>query len=107
MQLQSKRSEAKSRKFEKWISLFMAILSNITIITGRKRTVTGAGSVLTKNRMENTSEARADQLEAEVKSLEEQISALSLVDPSRFEQRLVKPAKTDVALIRYDLLWVY
>lgn len=107
LQLTAKQSEAKSRKFEKWMSVFTTILSNLSIVTGRKRTVTGAGSVLTKNRMENTSEARAGQLEAEVKALQDQIGTLSTVDPSRFEQRLIKPAKTDVALIRYDLLWVY
>ena len=107
LQLNSKNAEVKSRKFEKWTSLFMAILSNLSIITGKKRTVTGAGGVLTKNRMENTSEARAEQLDTEIKAIQAQLETLGAVDPSRFEQRLVKPAKTDVALIRYDLLWVY
>ncbi len=107
LQLSSKESEVKSRKFEKWTSLFMAILSNLSILTGKKRTVTGAGGVLTKNRMENTSQARADQLETEIKAIESQLETLGTVDPTRFEERLIKPAKTDVALIRYDLLWVY
>jgi hypothetical protein len=107
LQLAAREKEVKSRKFEKWTSVFTTIVSNVGIFTGSKRRVTGAGTVLTKNRMENTSEARVDQLEAEIKALQEQIAAVSDIDPSRFEQRLVKPAKTDVALIRYDLLWVY
>ncbi|MEP7216929.1 MAG: hypothetical protein ABI782_11810, partial [Anaerolineaceae bacterium] len=107
LQLNSKQAEVKSRKFEKWTALFMAILSNLSLLTGKKRTVTGAGGVLTKNRMENTSEARAQQLDTEIKALQAQLETLGTVDPARFEQRLVKPAKTDVAIIRYDLLWVY
>ncbi len=56
--------------------------------------------------MENTSRARADQLETEIKAIESQLEGLGAVDPARFEQRLLKPAKTDVAPLRYDLLWI-
>jgi hypothetical protein len=105
--LQIKQQEASGRKKEKWLSAGTAVLSNLGIIFGRKRTVTGVGSILTKNRMENTTEQRVDQLTAEVAELEQQLAGMQRVDPSRFEQRLIKPTKTDVSLIRYDFVWVY
>jgi hypothetical protein len=105
--LQIKAQEASGRKKEKWLSVGTSVLSNLGIIFGKKRTVTGVGSVLTKNRMENTSEQRVAQLTAEVAELEQELAGMQRVDPSRFEQRLIKPAKTDVSLIRYDFVWVY
>ncbi|MFN0146146.1 MAG: ATP-binding protein [Dehalococcoidia bacterium] len=102
-----KQREAAGRKTEKWASLGTSLLSNIGLFTGRKRTVTGLGGVLSKNRMENTSEARAAQLQQEVAALEAQLSELGRIDPSRFERRVVKPAKTDVSIIRFDIVWIY
>ncbi|HVD77474.1 MAG TPA: helicase HerA-like domain-containing protein, partial [Vicinamibacteria bacterium] len=57
-ELATAEQELAGRKTEKWAALGTAILSNIGLVTGRKRTITGAGSVLTKNRMENTAESR-------------------------------------------------
>jgi hypothetical protein len=45
-------------------------------------------------------------LQAEVDQLESELEALRTVDPMRFETRAVKPAKTDVSVIRYDVLWI-
>jgi hypothetical protein len=104
---EAKKQEVSGRKLEKWISLGTSILANARIFTGRKRTVTGLGGVLSKNRMENTAEARAAALDAQIERLEAELQESSIVDPSRFEQRTVKPAKTDVSLIRYDVVWVY
>jgi hypothetical protein len=104
--LAQRQSEAKSRGFEKWASLGTSILSNIGIFTGRKRTVTGVGGVLSKQRMENTAHSRIDRLEADVADLEAQIQALSMLDYDRFERRTVKPTTTNVSLIRYDIVWV-
>ena len=106
--LEQRQAEAKSRKAEKWTSIGTSVVSNVLgMLGGRKRSVTGLSGVLSKNRMENTAESRVDQLEADVASLKQQLDALGQVDASRFEQRLIKPAKTDVSLIRYDVLWVY
>ena len=91
---------------EKWASIGTSILSNLSIFTGRKRSVTGVGGVLSKQRMESTARNRVERLEAEASEMEEQLAELSTIDPSRFETRSVKPAKTDVAVIRYDILWV-
>ena len=106
--LDQRRAEANSRKMEKWTSVGTSVVSNVLgMLGGRKRSITGLSGVLSKNRMEDTAEGRVDQLEADVAALKSQIDALAQVDPSRFEQRVVKPSASDVALLRYDILWVY
>ena len=59
-ELDIKRQELSGRKQEKWVALGSAVLSNIGLLAGRKRTVSGVSSVLSKNRMEDTAEARVD-----------------------------------------------
>ncbi len=95
------------RKTEKWAALGTAILSNIGLVTGRKRTITGAGSVLTKNRMENTAESRVEALRAEVAELEGELGGPGGIDPERLQPRAVVPGRNDVKVLRYDLVWVY
>lgn len=106
-ELRIKENEAKGRKAEKWASIGTSILGNIGLLSGKKKNVTGLGGVLSKTRMESTANQRADAIETEIKDLEAQLAEQSEVDPSRFERRLVKPTKTDVTLIKYDLVWVY
>ena len=106
-ELDAARQSLSGRKAETWAAMGSAILSNIGLITGRKRTVSGAGSVLSKNRMENSAEARVAALEAEASDLEGQLAALSAVDPQRLEEKPVVPARSDVKILRYDLVWVY
>ncbi len=106
-ELQIRSQEASGRKLEKWASLGTSILSNISIFSGRKRRVTGVGTVLTKSRMEGTAERRKDVLESEIADIERQLSEMAEVDPSRFERKIVKPTKTDISIIRFDLVWVY
>ncbi|MBK6562531.1 helicase HerA-like domain-containing protein [Candidatus Amarobacter glycogenicus] len=105
----TKREEVKGRKFEKWLSVLTAILSNLNVFTGSSKRVktTGMGSVLTKNRMENTAENRREALEAQLKELRAQREELDAPETSRFERRTIKPTKTDVSIIRYDIAWVY
>jgi hypothetical protein len=98
--------EVSGRRTEKWTALGTAILSNIALVTGRKRTITGAGSVLTKNRLETSAEGRLERLKAEAASLEQQLSERA-PDSSRFEERRLVPTRADLAILRYDLLWVY
>lgn len=109
MDLAAKQQELSGRKSEKWVALGSALLSNIGLLTGKKRTVSvsGASTVFSKNRMENTAEAKIEQLQAEIAGLEADLAQLSGVDPARFEEKVVAPAKTDVKLLRYDVLWVY
>jgi hypothetical protein len=104
--LDARQEDVKARGFEKWASLGTSILSNIGILSGRKRTVTGVGGVLSKQRMEGSARNQVEKLQAEVAQIEADLEALNDVDPSRFETRTVKPAATDVAILRYDILWV-
>ena len=105
--LAAARQALSGRKAETWAAMGSAILSNIGLLTGRKRTISGAGSVLSRNRMENSAEAKVAALEAEVGELEAQLAAFSQVDPGRFEEKAVVPGRSDVKVLRYDLLWVY
>jgi hypothetical protein len=95
------------RKSEKWVALGSAVLQNIGLFTGRKRTITGAGTVLSKSRIQDTAEARVEALRAEVAEIEQELAAHTDVDPTRFTEQVLLPAKTGVKLLRYDLLWVY
>jgi len=106
-ELAAAEQDLAGRKTEKWAALGTAILSNIGLVTGRKRTITGAGSVLTKNRMENTAEARVEALRAEVAELEGELGGPGGVDPERLQARAMVPSRTDVKVLRYDLVWVY
>jgi hypothetical protein len=102
-----KEQELSGRKTEKWTAIGTAILSNIGLFTGRKRTISGTSAVLTKNRMENTAEARVEAMRAEVTDLEAKVAEWGAVDASRFEERPLVPGRSDVKILRYDLLWVY
>jgi hypothetical protein len=104
--IDAKQDEVKARGMEKWASIGTSILSNISIFTGRKRSVTGVGGVLSKQRMESTTRNRIESLQAEVAQLESDLESLTSVDPLRFETRTVKPARTDISVIRYDILWM-
>ena len=106
-ELTTAEQELAGRKTEKWAALGTAILSNIGLVTGRKRTITGAGSVLTKNRMENTAESRVEALRAEVAELEGELGGPGGIDPERLQPRAMVPGRSDVKVLRYDLVWVY
>jgi hypothetical protein len=95
------------RRAEKWTALGTAVLSNLGIFGGRKRTVSGAGTVVSKNRMENAAEARVRDLRAEVASLESELAALTSRPADRFEQRTLAPVKSDLSILRFDVVWVY
>ena len=94
------------RRTEKWTAIGSAVLQNIGLFVGRKRTISGAGTVLTKNRMENNAEARVEALRAEVAELRQQLAAMETVDPARFEEQTLVPARTAVKVLRYDIVWI-
>jgi hypothetical protein len=104
--LAQKQQEVQGRKSEKWMAIGGAVLSNVGILFGRKRSITlgGANTAMTKNRMENTAEAKVEGLQAEIADLEAQLATGSAPDPSRFEEKATAPS---VKLLRYDAVWVY
>jgi hypothetical protein len=96
------------RKREKWMAWGSAVLSNIGLITGRKRTISHVPTAMGKQRMENTAESRVEALKAEVAALEAEAASMAGVDPARFQEKQVVPASQGgVDLLRYDVLWVY
>jgi hypothetical protein len=105
--LELRRQELSGRTQEKWMAVGAAVLKNIGLLTGRKRTVSGVETALSKNRMEDNAEARVEALEAELGELESQLAGLTTVDPGRFEERDAVPLRGDVKLLRYGVLWVY
>jgi hypothetical protein len=102
--LAAREEEMSGRRTEKWAAVGSAVLSNVF---GKGRSLSGAASVLSKNRMENAAEARVAALRAEIKSLEDQLAAFNAVDPSRFESRVLVPSRANVKVLRTALLWVY
>ena len=102
-----REQEVAGRKQEKWLAVGSAVLRNIGLLTGKKRSVSGVGSVLTKNRMEDTAEARLEALRAEVAELERQLAETAAVDPDRLVEESLAPVRGGVGLLRYDLVWVY
>jgi hypothetical protein len=102
--LASREEEMTGRRTEKWAALGSAVISNIF---GRGRGLSGAGTVLSKNRMENAAEARVAALKEEVAGLERELAAVASVDPGRFESQNLVPSRTSVKVLRSALLWVY
>jgi hypothetical protein len=106
-ELEARQRDLEGRRTEKWVALGSAVLSNIGLFTGRKRTISGAGTVVSKNRMEGTAEARVEALKAEIADLEQELAAHSTVDPERLQSTTVVPTRTQVKLLRYGIVWVY
>ena len=104
--LAARESDLSGRKTEKWTAIGSALLQNIGLLTGRKRTISGAGTVLSKNRMENNAEAKVLGLQAEVAELKQQLAEAETIDPARFEAQTLVPARTAVKILRYDLVWI-
>ena len=104
--LEVQKQDLSARSKEKWFAVGSAILSNIGLFTGRKKTISGTGTVMSKNRLENTAEARVEALAQEIASLDQELAAIATVDAARFETRPLVPAKGDVKLLRFDLVWV-
>jgi hypothetical protein len=105
--LSVREQDVAGRRQEKWLAVGSAVLRNIGLLTGRRRSVSGVSSVLTKNRMEDTAEARLEALRAEIGELERQLAAATDVDSARLEEQALVPARGSVKLLRCDFLWVY
>jgi hypothetical protein len=98
--------ELSGRKQEKWLALGSALLRNVGLLSGRKRTVSGVESVFSKNRMENTAEARLAAASGEIEELERQLAERAAIDPGRLVEETLAPVRGGVELLRYDLVWV-
>jgi hypothetical protein len=101
------QQEVEGRRQEKWLAIGQAVLRNVGLLTGRKRTASGVSSVLTKNRLEDKAETRLATLNAEVQALERELTEAMEVDAGRLTDETVTPARGGVKVLRYDLVWVY
>ena len=79
---------------EKWLAVGTAVLKNIGLLTGRKRTISGVETALSKNRMEDNAEARVEACRPSSRSSRPSFGALTEVDPARFEERDLVPSRT-------------
>jgi hypothetical protein len=102
--LEVRRREAEGRRSEKWVEVGTSIFNSMF---GSRRRTPSIGGIFGKSRMEQTAEARRDAAEREIAQMEQQLAELDAVDPSRFQKRVIKPAKTDVSVIRSGIVWVY
>ncbi len=105
--LATREQEVAGRRQEKWLAVGSAVLKNVGLLLGKKRSVTGVSSVLTKNRMEDTAEARLEALRSEVLALERKLAEATEIDPARFEELALSPVRGGVTLLREELVWVY
>ena len=108
-ELEAAERELSGRKTETWGAVASAVLQNIGIFMGRRRSVSvsGVGGVLSKNRMENAAEARVEELRVEVAELDRQLTAHMTGDASQFDERVISPSRADVKILRLGVLWVY
>jgi hypothetical protein len=104
--LQAKEEEVSARRNETWAAVGGAVLSNIGILMGRKKTISGAGGVLSKNRMQDAAEAKVAALKAEVAQLEQELAAARDVDVARFASETLVPLKSGFSVLRTALLWM-
>jgi hypothetical protein len=101
------QQEVEGRRQEKWLAIGQAVLRNVGLLTGRKRTASGVSSVLTKNRLEDKAETRLAALRAEVQDLERELAEATEVDAGRLTEETLMPPRGGVKVLRYDLVWVY
>jgi hypothetical protein len=92
---------------ERWTSIGTTILDNIGILTGKRRSRSGLGTVFSRQRSESKARARAEQQRTEISVLESELYEVTRVDASRFERRSIKPARSDVSVIKYGIVWIY
>jgi hypothetical protein len=101
-----REQEFEGRRQEKWFAIGKAVLRMAGLL-GRRRSTSGVGSVLTKDRLEDKAEARVEAVRAEVRELEGQLLKLEDVNSASLEETALRPSRGDVKVLRYDLAWIY
>ena len=104
--LQQAQEQLAARKTEKWASVGSAVMDNLGLVFGKKRTLSGVGGVLSKNRMESSAEDRVETLTAEVQQLEAELNAATVVTPSELHEQSVVPGPRDLAIFRVAIAFL-
>ncbi len=100
------QEQLSGRKAEKWASVGTTVLGNVGLIFGKKRTISGVGGVLSKNRMEDAAEGRVEALAAEVKGLFLELQDLKSVDEDELQEEEVAAQAKDVAIFRVAIAYL-
>ncbi|HSB35940.1 MAG TPA: hypothetical protein VLH41_03640, partial [Thermoanaerobaculia bacterium] len=103
--LEAAEAQEKGRAVEKYTAMATAAADILGGLLGKKKSlrVGKVGSVLTKNRMEGTAEAKVEALRAEIAELEAKVAP---PDASRFEAVSVMPLKSHVDVLSIGVAWV-
>jgi hypothetical protein len=98
-------AQEQGRAVEKYTAMATAAADILGGLFGKRKSlkVGKVGSVLTKNRMEGTAEAKVEALEAEIAELEAKVAP---PDASRFESVSVLPLKSHVDVLSIGVAWV-
>jgi hypothetical protein len=98
-------AQEQGRAVEKYTAMATAAADILGGLLGKRKSlkVGKVGSVLTKNRMEGTAEARVEALKAEIEELEAKVAP---PDASRFESVSVMPQKSHVDVLSIGVAWV-
>ncbi|MDQ3264704.1 MAG: DUF87 domain-containing protein [Myxococcota bacterium] len=105
-ELQQATEQLSGRKAEKWASVGSAVLGNLGLVFGKKRSVSGVGGVISKHRMEGAAEGRVELLTAEIQVLERQLAEARAVSADELSEQLVTPAGRDLALFRVAIAYL-
>ncbi len=98
-------AQEQGRTVEKYTAMATAAADILGGLLGKRKSlkVGKVGSVLTKNRMEGTAEAKVETLKAEIEELEAKVAP---PDASRFESVSVLPQKSHVDVLSIGVAWV-
>ncbi|HLL54715.1 MAG TPA: hypothetical protein VK447_14275, partial [Myxococcaceae bacterium] len=106
LELTQAEEQLSNRQREKMASIGTAVLDNLGLVFGKKRKISGVGSVLSKDRMADAAESRVEALRHELATLTEQLQQVRQVDPARFEERVLVPGARDWSLLRLAIVYL-
>ena len=111
--LEGRAQEKQAAMFKGALEVGASVLSSFfggrraNPISTIKKGASAMGGVTSKNRMEDNAEARVEALKEEIAGIEAEITEAAEIDPARFEEKTLAPAKTATKLLRYDIVWVF
>ncbi len=97
------QQELSGRQTEKWVSIGASALG---FLAGRSRSLGGVGSALSKQRQQNSTEGKIQDLQIAIEQLEQELAASGKPDPTRFVEQQVVPRANDVMVMRVCLAFL-
>jgi hypothetical protein len=103
-ELIQRRDDLSALQTEKWAGAGATILGNLGLFGRRSKR--SLGSAFSKSRSESSAERAIARLETEIANLERRLAESVEVDTTRLESRLIRPARGDISILRYEIVWV-